>query len=94
MATNINQDKRSALFLGVFSVINFPDFSARYNNIALLSKTTCPSSSIAGALAFGLIDKYYGECWSPFLVSIGIASYDKSISSKHKAIFIGFGLVL
>ena len=94
MATNINQDKRSALFLAVFSVINFPDFSAKYSNIALLSKIIFPSSSIAGALAFGLIALKESECWSPFLVSIGIAFYGRFISSKHKAIFIGFGLIL
>ena len=94
MATNINQDRRSALDLGLLSVINFPVFSAKYNKIALLSNITLPSSTREGAFALGFIDKYVEACCSPFLVSTGIASYSRPISSKHNAIFMGLGPVL
>src|SRR4051794_14944980 len=46
---------------------------------------------MAGTLAFGLILRKSGLCWSPRRVSTGIGSYGRPVSSSIRATFVGFG---
>ena len=91
LAMNISHDNVSPRTAAPPVGRNWPDFSARYNRIALLSKTVASPSTITGTFAFGLSLRNAGACCSPLRVSTGIGSYGRPASSRNSATLTGFG---